>query len=781
MVQPLTGLPHGSYALPSPFLSYGYDGTTAYPYQAFTSIPGALPSAAPYVTTGPFNLNPPGQHRPTSASTSSRPSHPSAAPLSPSPHVFRHAGSLSMPYPSYGIPAPSLRYPTVPALLPQARNEPPYMTVNPFSLNLPRANSYYTTALPSRPSAPSPSSSPHSGHNTSQLPYPSTLPLPASSSVSLRRSAWGEQLVQSLIFILVFIFIGIPRQIYLHLLLRLPTLYFSRVSRLFEDADLSLPDIRRMAAANADQWKDGSPGFLMTAWIPNEAAIPPHLLNFRHSWEGFVDSLLREWKTQNVVSALMLSAILTMLQIDSAGTDPIVRTTAILSLVSALMSLIFGSIYIIRFGTMRKMYKAACWADEAQKGSTPILWNVWILLAVPAIWLAWSLILFVTCIMAFTWRTGATEDSVDTSLSQNAARGLRVGVSVVLTLALVYFFLILKTFREYGDVMDKKWTERVVGWAQAQDVAYTQIDTRPEAWQPHSSGSRSRSRGRTRVRSRPVPDPGVVRRHKPKTPISPDSRPHSARRPSRPMQSQELPSVRSTPALSFDRPFVVRASPLEMTPFAAVKVMDLRSNPLRTYLLPSMLQERDILLADWLQFTETLEAVWNDNNRETPASPIDVEPGFPPAQDWAAGLIHLWNTKFFHARFTEAILCKEEPIFGPEGYAVFLIHRSISPHAPPGPMPSPLDYELKSITVIQLVEDANGKQWGNQLHIIASPNQRCGEKDEDESGVPVPSSTAPVERNGPSTSRDIPPSDSLLQPSLPVPSSPPPDSGSILS
>ncbi|KAJ7257248.1 hypothetical protein B0H12DRAFT_1015421, partial [Mycena haematopus] len=184
-------------------------------------------------------------------------------------------------------------------------------------------------------------------------------------------------------------------------------------------------------------------------WLPTDEAVSPHLLNFRHSWEGFIDSLLREWKTQNVVAALMLSAILTMLQIDAAAPDPIARTTAILSLISALMSLLFGSMYIMRFGTMRKMYKAANWADEAQKGTTSVIWNVWILLAIPAVWLTWSIILFVTCIMAFTWRTGATDDLVSAALSSNAARGLRIGVSAVLAVALVYFFLIVKTLRKY--------------------------------------------------------------------------------------------------------------------------------------------------------------------------------------------------------------------------------------------------------------------------------------------------------------------------------------------
>ncbi|KAJ7215369.1 hypothetical protein GGX14DRAFT_326734, partial [Mycena pura] len=200
--------------------------------------------------------------------------------------------------------------------------------------------------------------------------------------------------------------------------------------------------------------------------------VSPRLVNFRQSWEGFVDSLLREWETQNVISALMLSAILTMLQIDAAASNPIARTTALISLVCALMSLLFGSMYIIRFGTMRKMHKAASWADEAEKGSASILWNVWVLLAIPTVWLAWSIILFVTCIMAFTWRTGAVNDpDPGTPISPIVARGLRIAVSAVLVLGLIYFFLVVETFRKYGDVMDQRWKEKVTLWVQGDPYA----------------------------------------------------------------------------------------------------------------------------------------------------------------------------------------------------------------------------------------------------------------------------------------------------------------------
>ncbi|KAJ6583897.1 hypothetical protein DFH09DRAFT_911185 [Mycena vulgaris] len=90
--------------------------------------------------------------------------------------------------------------------------------------------------------------------------------------------------------------------------------------------------------------------------------LPPSLLNFRSSWEGFIDSLMREWKTLNIISVLLLSAILTMLQIEAAA-HPIIRTSALCSLICALMSLLYGCMYIIRFGTMRKMHKASSFAN----------------------------------------------------------------------------------------------------------------------------------------------------------------------------------------------------------------------------------------------------------------------------------------------------------------------------------------------------------------------------------------------------------------------------------
>ena len=126
----------------------------------------------------------------------------------------------------------------------------------------------------------------------------------------------------------------VPHQLYLSVfLLRLPSLYFSRVARIFVDAEVSKPDIQRMIDATtgnltAGAWAaDGGTAIgsgiasgtgvvlgpagqiipFPDDWAP--PTVSPALARFKNSWEAFIDSLMREWKTQNIVSALLLSCV----------------------------------------------------------------------------------------------------------------------------------------------------------------------------------------------------------------------------------------------------------------------------------------------------------------------------------------------------------------------------------------------------------------------------------------------------------------------------------------
>ncbi|KAG8695421.1 hypothetical protein FRC09_009163, partial [Ceratobasidium sp. 395] len=194
------------------------------------------------------------------------------------------------------------------------------------------------------------------------------------------------------------------RQIYRHFLLRLPSVYFTRVSKVFEEAELSRVEVQKMIDASKRartkrirterrrkslehvqaQMQGQAPASTSapqaqghrvidlstidpTDFFPSErewstAVVSPSLQTFKQSWDEFMDSLNKEWKTLNVVSALLLSAILTMFQVNGSD-QPVMRTAALIALVCALWSLTFGCIYIVRFSTMRSMHKASRWAE----------------------------------------------------------------------------------------------------------------------------------------------------------------------------------------------------------------------------------------------------------------------------------------------------------------------------------------------------------------------------------------------------------------------------------
>jgi len=114
----------------------------------------------------------------------------------------------------------------------------------------------------------------------------------------------------------------LPRQLYLCILLYLPAVYFSRVARIFEDAEVSRNDMQRIIESNRPSKlsttsrraiNNAAPPVLPFPedWTP--PAVSPALARFKNSWEEFIDSLLREWKTLNLVSALICSFVVSPL------------------------------------------------------------------------------------------------------------------------------------------------------------------------------------------------------------------------------------------------------------------------------------------------------------------------------------------------------------------------------------------------------------------------------------------------------------------------------------
>jgi len=106
------------------------------------------------------------------------------------------------------------------------------------------------------------------------------------------------------------------------------------------------------------------------------------------------------------------------------------------------------------------------------------------------------MILYIFCIMSFVWRTGTSEDVNVHAISPRDALGPRIAITAVLSLGLIYFLLIVSTFRRYGDIMDRAWQQRVFGWAQEKlgfqyapqprpySPVYSSYADRPQPYQP---------------------------------------------------------------------------------------------------------------------------------------------------------------------------------------------------------------------------------------------------------------------------------------------------------
>jgi hypothetical protein len=106
-----------------------------------------------------------------------------------------------------------------------------------------------------------------------------------------------------------------------------------------------------------------------------------------------------------------------------------------------------------------------------------------------------SLILYIFCIMAFIWRSGTGDDgtSPPPSLSKGATLGIRITITIVVAIGVIYGFLILNTFKLYGTRMDKAWKERIDGWLdekaqQQQDgqgpTSYSGVPISPTTYPP---------------------------------------------------------------------------------------------------------------------------------------------------------------------------------------------------------------------------------------------------------------------------------------------------------
>ncbi|KAF5352872.1 hypothetical protein D9756_006324 [Leucocoprinus leucothites] len=104
----------------------------------------------------------------------------------------------------------------------------------------------------------------------------------------------------------------LPRLIHAQFLLHLPSHYFDRVDRLSRDGNMALKEILDMAVesntkcGNDFQSQILDLGQSSSSLIMKPESLPPAYRTLTIRWGCFIDDLLAEWKTLNLVSALLV-------------------------------------------------------------------------------------------------------------------------------------------------------------------------------------------------------------------------------------------------------------------------------------------------------------------------------------------------------------------------------------------------------------------------------------------------------------------------------------------
>jgi len=113
-------------------------------------------------------------------------------------------------------------------------------------------------------------------------------------------------------FALVFLTDSLFSQIYMQLLLRLPSHYFDRVDRLSRDANMALKEILDLAVESNMKCGDDFQTQILdlgqhsSSTIVDPDSLPPAYRQLTVRWSCFIDDLLEEWRTLNIVSALLV-------------------------------------------------------------------------------------------------------------------------------------------------------------------------------------------------------------------------------------------------------------------------------------------------------------------------------------------------------------------------------------------------------------------------------------------------------------------------------------------
>ncbi|KAF8891404.1 hypothetical protein BD779DRAFT_1515040 [Infundibulicybe gibba] len=237
----------------------------------------------------------------------------------------------------------------------------------------------------------------------------STTPLPTSSHLS-------QKLLDKFILVI--------SSIHNLLLFKLPQIYHSRICTALEVSPCRPPDPVKPLGARAVQAR----------CTISQRSVPR--------------SFVEEWKALRDLSGLIIGAVLAVLQIPNVANHPVTRTATFMCLLFTVMGGMYSSMLILHFlDSEIDISSSTKLQDLLEPQNCHSIWNIWVMLSLPTIWIYWGVFYFLLSVVFLVWGSTAPGVHGDTN-SMSGALGPRLSLILrlpMMGIALLGFIYLIAT------------------------------------------------------------------------------------------------------------------------------------------------------------------------------------------------------------------------------------------------------------------------------------------------------------------------------------------------
>ncbi|KAI0938565.1 hypothetical protein AcV5_000214 [Taiwanofungus camphoratus] len=153
---------------------------------------------------------------------------------------------------------------------------------------------------------------------------------------------------------------------------------------------------------------------------------------------------------------MTLSTVIGLLQYPNIANDPVARAVGLMSLISTMICLLFNKTYFLYMSGRGSEECGKRWRQNAVDATAFLTNRGPDLLAAPAAWLAWAILLLLALILRSAWALphnpyGSHSNALSTTgqLSQNESRVGAVAVTLVLTTGLAHYVVVIAAFAKF--------------------------------------------------------------------------------------------------------------------------------------------------------------------------------------------------------------------------------------------------------------------------------------------------------------------------------------------